>query len=124
MILPMTNWREVLSWNAKYTHHKDVFDYGFHWDEDPVTEEMIDTEPKRGEKVTSKWEEVTCPICLSNKVETILYKEHDREAARKRAEFFNQGWASGDYFIHSKTDKGKLYTEIDPDTLEVLHDWT
>jgi hypothetical protein len=40
-----------------------------------------------------------------------LVNSHIKEADRKRAEITNMGWATGDNFIHSKTTKGRLYSE-------------
>lgn len=119
----MTNWRQILSWKAKFTHHKDVLDGGFHAQENPVTENYEEVEPEQGDRITRNWAEVTCPICLENKAEAILYKEHSKEAKRRRAEFTNLGWSSGDDFIQSKTNRGKLFTCIDPETLKVEHEW-
>lgn len=120
----MNNWRQILSWRVPVIHHKDVIDEGFHYQDDPATDDMVGVPVKAGERVVSDWSYVNCPICLENKVEAVLYKAHNREAKRRRAEFMNFGWASGDTFVHSKTNRGKLYSEIDPKTLEVTHDWT
>jgi hypothetical protein len=55
--------------------------------------------------------------------EAKLLDEHEAEAERHGAEFYNFGWASGDNFICSKTSKGVLATEIDRKTMEVSHSW-
>lgn len=51
-----------------------------------------------------------------------LIAAHEEEADKHGAEFYNLGWASGDDFIHSKTDKGRLYSEIDAKG-KVTHEW-
>ena len=119
----MNNWRQTFSWKVPFIHHKDVIDQGFHWQGDPATDDSAEVPVKQGERITRNWDDVNCPICLAERAEATMYKEHNKEARRRRAEFYNYGWASGDYFIHSKTSRGRLYTEIDPDTFEVTHDW-
>jgi len=53
-----------------------------------------------------------------------LLRSHEREAAKKRAEFLNYGWGSDDYGIASKTTRGILESHIDPATMRVSHTWT
>ena len=55
--------------------------------------------------------------------ETKLLLAHQAEMERADAEPYNFGWALGVDFIHSKTSKGKLYSEIDDDN-NVTHEWT
>lgn len=52
-----------------------------------------------------------------------LVDAHCEEADMKGAEFYNLGWAQGDYFIHSKTDQGRLYSELNLKTGEITHEW-
>lgn len=40
-----------------------------------------------------------------------ILKAHIDFAEQNKAEFFNLGWAEGENFIHSKTSKGRIYTE-------------
>jgi len=75
------------------------------------------------EKFTNRWALVTCQDCIYGRMEDKLMNAHENAAARRNAEFLNYGWASGDDFIHSKTNRGKLYSEIDPETLRVTHSW-
>ena len=56
-------------------------------------------------------------------LEQMLVVEHSAEARNKNAKITNLGWAQDDYGIASKTDKGILASTIDPDTLEVRHEW-
>lgn len=51
-----------------------------------------------------------------------LLAAHEAEAEKEGAEFYNLGWASGEDFIHSKTDSGRLYTSIDGDG-NITHEW-
>ena len=51
-----------------------------------------------------------------------LMTAHEAAAERKGAEFYNLGWASGANFVHSKTDCGRLYTEID-DNGKITNVW-
>lgn len=51
-----------------------------------------------------------------------IFDAHCAEADAKGAEFYNLGWAQGDNFIHSKTDQGRLYSEIDKSG-NVTHEW-
>lgn len=39
-----------------------------------------------------------------------LLDAHDEFARENKATFLNFGWATGDDFIHSKTNKGKIFT--------------
>jgi hypothetical protein len=55
--------------------------------------------------------------------EAKLLDEHEAEAERHGAEFYNFGWGNGDNFICSKTSKGVLTTTIDRKTMEVPHSW-
>lgn len=40
-----------------------------------------------------------------------LLNQHLKELDKRKANAYNIGWASGENFIHSKTSKGRLYTE-------------
>ena len=53
-----------------------------------------------------------------------LLNSHIKEMNRRGAEGFNVGWASGPDFIHSKTSKGRLYSEISyhPEN-KITHEW-
>lgn len=51
-----------------------------------------------------------------------LMDAHAEEAEKEGAEFYNLGWASGEGFIHSKTDMGRLYSQIEPDG-SISHTW-
>lgn len=51
-----------------------------------------------------------------------LYSAHCEEADHSNAEFYNLGWSQGDRFIHSKTDKGRLWSEID-EKGNITHEW-
>ena len=56
--------------------------------------------------------------------ENKLFTEHLHEMRRKRATDYNLGWASGENFIHSKTSKGRLYSQISPPPEnKVTHQW-
>jgi hypothetical protein len=50
-------------------------------------------------------------------------QQHQAEAERQGAEFYNFGASSGDDWIGSKTSKGWLHTDIDRDTGKVSHHW-
>lgn len=45
--------------------------------------------------------------------DTELTAAHTEFALENKAEFLNYGWATGENFIHSKTDKGRIYTSRD-----------
>jgi len=75
------------------------------------------------DEFTSDWKKVTCNDCKYGRIQDTLYFKHDREARRKRAEFYNFGWATTDYGIASKTSRGIFESEIDPETLIVTHFW-
>jgi len=66
------------------------------------------------------------PGCdLDDPVADRLLREHEAEAARHGAEFGNYGCFQGlPYEFESKTSKGRLYSRIDPDRMEVTHTWT
>lgn len=51
-----------------------------------------------------------------------LIDAHMAEAESKGAEFYNLGWASGEDFTHSKTDKGRLFTQLNSDG-SFSHEW-
>jgi hypothetical protein len=51
-----------------------------------------------------------------------MLRAHEAEAAKRRAKFFNYGWASGRNGICSKTSHGILTTEINT-KMEVSHSW-
>jgi hypothetical protein len=50
-----------------------------------------------------------------------LWRAHDQEAQRLRAEFYNYGACTDDTFILSKTSRGYLETSVNPRTKEVSH---
>jgi len=52
-----------------------------------------------------------------------LLDEHGREAERQGAEFYNFGWVINEHSIMSKTSRGYLDSEINPDTMLVTHQW-
>lgn len=55
---------------------------------------------------------VTCDCHKEEKaIREELIKAHTDFALENNAEFLNLGWAEGDNFIHSKTNKGRIYTE-------------
>ena len=60
----------------------------------------------------------------NEEIEATLVKAHLAEANKKGATIHNLGWAQTDYGICSKTNKGLLDSDIDPDTLKITHDWT
>ncbi len=53
-----------------------------------------------------------------------LLEEHGREAERQGAKFYDFGWVTNEHSIMSKTSRGYLDSEINPDTMEVTHQWT
>ena len=53
-----------------------------------------------------------------------LWAEHDAEAKRRNAEFYNYGWVQGDHDACSKTSRGNLSSVIDPGTMAVTHHWS
>ena len=55
--------------------------------------------------------------------ENKILDEHLAEAARKKASIHNLGWATGSGYIHSKTDKGYLLSEMGKGG-KVSHTWT
>jgi hypothetical protein len=52
-----------------------------------------------------------------------LLRTHEWEAAKKKAEFYNYGWATDQFSICSKTSHGILSSEVDPSTMRVRHHW-
>lgn len=40
-----------------------------------------------------------------------MLRPHLTEMSKRKADAYNLGWATGDNFIHSKTSKGRLYSE-------------
>jgi len=56
-------------------------------------------------------------------LEEILVAEHSAEARDKGAMITNMGWSQDEFGICSKTTKGILESQIDPDTEEVRHEW-
>ena len=80
---------------------------------DDIKEDMRKLEEKK-EKREEK---------LAELIEDILLTAHDKEAKRKKARFGNFGWAQTEWGIASKTSKGILDSEMDPDTLKVTHAW-
>jgi hypothetical protein len=53
-----------------------------------------------------------------------LLDEHGREAEKQGAEFHEFGWVINTHSIMSKTSRGFLESEINPDTMLVMHQWT
>ncbi len=135
----MTNsWRQILSWEEKGDiHYKDytplgsfstsVFNYGGYCEN---TEEYENVPPKKLKNiiaVTDDWKFVTCPKCKElkrdNKLQDKLLTEHDKEAKRHHAEFYNYGAGQGWFEFYSKTSEGGLESHIDPQTGVVTHEW-
>jgi hypothetical protein len=124
------NWRRVLSWEVDIRP--------IHYIEFTPLNPMMEYKCKDVEglsiaqckklKVTNKLKEVTCPHCKELEKHQIIQEkllgEHEKEAKRNRAEFYNFGAGVGDYGIYSKTSKGGLESEIDPVTLRVTHEWS
>jgi hypothetical protein len=52
-----------------------------------------------------------------------LWNEHELEAERLGAEFYNYGWYQSETDACSKTSKGYLSSTIDPATMQVTHQW-
>jgi hypothetical protein len=54
-----------------------------------------------------------------------LVLAHLDEMHRKGAEPYNLGWAQGEDFISSKTDKGRLHTNLDRRVggNKIVHQW-
>jgi hypothetical protein len=52
-----------------------------------------------------------------------LLRSHEAEAKRQGAEFGNYGWGTTDNGICSKTTRGRLSSEINPETMRVEHYW-
>jgi len=53
-----------------------------------------------------------------------LAQAHDDKAAELGVEFTNWGWGTDENGIASKTTKGILSSSINPNTMEVDHQWT
>ena len=53
----------------------------------------------------------------------LLEQSHRKEAAARSAEFVNYGWSANENVICSKTTQGFLESLINPDTMEVIHEW-
>lgn len=56
-------------------------------------------------------------------LDELLVGSHMSEASRMNATITNLGWAQDEYGIASKTSKGLLESQIDPDTEKVSHRW-
>lgn len=65
---------------------------------------------KRSEENKKKFEEVAKRMKPFRHSEKLMMDTHLSEMARRRAEGYNVGWASGKDFISSKTSKGRLHT--------------
>ena len=65
---------------------------------------------KRSEENKKKFEEVAKRMKPFRHSEKLMLDTHLSEMARRRAEGYNVGWASGKDFISSKTSKGRLHT--------------
>jgi hypothetical protein len=50
-------------------------------------------------------------------------QSHQKEAATRAAKFLNYGLSTNKNMIRSKTTQGILESWINPDTMEVNHDW-
>jgi len=57
------------------------------------------------------------------KLEKLLWEAHEKEAKRSGADFYNFGWGADEASIASKTSKGILQSDIDPETGKVTHSW-
>ena len=119
----MTNWRNILSWQVQpdipiVMHHRSMADdKSYHLDDQGELNDISHDE------FTNDWKKVNCNDCKYGVRQETLYSEHEREARRRGAEFYNFGWAQTDYGIASKTSRGILDSEIDPETLTVQHFW-
>jgi hypothetical protein len=51
----------------------------------------------------------------------ILWRAHEKEASRRRAELWNYGKYTDANYILSKTSVGYLESQIDPATMKVTH---
>ena len=64
---------------------------------------------------------------LSDHFDPLPWDEHEAEANRRGAEFYNFGWSTGDYGdwfgITSKTSRGRFSTSRHAETGEVEHFW-
>jgi len=63
------------------------------------------------------------PATIDDPIERMLVDEHQKECERWGGEFTNFGWYQDRAAWVSKTTKGKLSSEIDPDTKKVSHFW-
>jgi hypothetical protein len=61
--------------------------------------------------------------CPDDPAAAKLLREHEAEAARQGAEFWNYGNCLDKDAVSSKTSKGYLVSQIDPETMEVTHTW-
>jgi Protein of unknown function (DUF2695) len=61
--------------------------------------------------------------CPEDPAQERLLREHEAEADRRGAEFWNYGWGQSDYGLASKTTAGVLASQINPETMEVTHTW-
>ena len=61
--------------------------------------------------------------CPDDPAEEKLLREHEAEADRHGAEFWNYGAFLGHYALSSKTSNGYLYSKIDPAKMKVTHYW-
>jgi hypothetical protein len=55
--------------------------------------------------------------------EALLIQSHRKEAAARSAEILSYGCSTEQNVICSKTTHGILESLINPDTMEVIHDW-
>jgi hypothetical protein len=55
--------------------------------------------------------------------EALLEQSHQKEVASRSAKFLNYRCSVSEYVICSKTTRGVLESLINPDTMEVIHDW-
>jgi hypothetical protein len=61
--------------------------------------------------------------CPDDPAEEKLLREHEAEADRHGAEFWNYGAFLEHYALSSKTSNGYLYSKIDPAKMKVTHYW-
>jgi hypothetical protein len=55
--------------------------------------------------------------------EALLVQSHQKEAASRSAKFLDYGWSRRENVICSKTTKGILESVVNPNTMEVIHNW-
>ena len=63
-------------------------------------------------------------VSTDDPVENKLLRSHEAEADKQGAEFWNYGKGTAENEIYSKKSKGHLVSCINPNTMEVRHQWT